>query len=183
MNSDFVVAVSDKATDNLNLIFNTQIGKDYLINNQGIPKQLVERLPEFGFSSIANIVASIKLAKYMKLGKEDSILTVATDGAELYLSELEKLKNAIKGKIFNESSCHSIFRDYIYEASTDNMIQLSKSEKERIFNLGYYTWVEQQNISLEDFEIRREQKFWDKQLTKMIEIDSKIEKFNNQITN
>ena len=86
----------------------------------------------------------------MKLGKEDSILTVATDGAELYLSELEKLKNAIKGKIFNESSCHSIFRDYIYEASTDNMIQLSKSEKERIFNLGYYTWVEQQNISLEE---------------------------------
>ena len=183
MNSDFVVAVSDKATDYLNLIFNSQVGKNYLINKQGIPKKLVERLPEFGFSSIANIVASIKLAKYMNLGKNDAILTVATDGAELYSSELEKLQTNASGKNFNESSCHSMFYDFIFNASADNMIQLAQSDRERIFNLGYYTWVEQQNISLEDFEIRKNQNFWDEKLNKFLEIDSKIEQFNNQIKN
>ena len=30
----------------------------------GIKKSLVDSLPEFGFSSIANILASIKIAKY-----------------------------------------------------------------------------------------------------------------------
>ena len=33
-------------------------------------------------------------------------------------------------------------------------------ERERIFNLGYYTWVEQQGVSLEDFQARRDPAFW-----------------------
>ena len=31
--------------------------------------------------------------------------------------------------------------------STDNTLELNQNDKERIFNLGYYTWVEQQGIS------------------------------------
>ena len=117
MNTDFVVDVSDKATDNLNLVFNTNIGKDYLIKKIGIEKSLVNKLPEFGFSSIANILASIKLAKYKNLGKEDAIITVATDGADLYLSELEKTKNNYKGILDNEACSntppHSLAHAYI----------------------------------------------------------------------
>jgi cysteine synthase len=33
-------------------------------------------------------------------------------------------------------------------------------DRNRIFNLGYFTWVEQQGVSLEDFERRRAQDFW-----------------------
>ena len=33
-------------------------------------------------------------------------------------------------------------------------------DRERIFNLGYFTWVEQQGVSLEDFEARRSPAFW-----------------------
>ena len=79
MNTDFVVGVSDQATNNLNLIFNTEIGQNYLKLKKGLQDIFVERLPEFGISSIANIIASIKLAKYMNLGPEDAIITVATD--------------------------------------------------------------------------------------------------------
>ena len=66
-----------------------QEGKEYLVKDIGLTTSLVSRLPEFGFSSIANILASIKLAKFMNLGKDEAIITVATDGADLYLSELE----------------------------------------------------------------------------------------------
>jgi len=52
MNSDFVVGVSDQATNNLNLIFNTDIGQNYLKSKKGLKDVFVERLPEFGFSSI-----------------------------------------------------------------------------------------------------------------------------------
>ena len=87
MNSDYVVGVSDEATNNLNLLFNTDEGREYLTNRRGLNKEFVGRLPEFGFSSIANIIASIKLAKKMKLTKDDAIITVATDGADLYETE------------------------------------------------------------------------------------------------
>ncbi len=180
MNTDFVIDVSDKATDNLNLLFNTSEGKEYLIKNKGLKDSLVNRLPEFGFSSIANILASIKLAKLMNLGKEDAIITVATDGADLYLSELERAKNNFEG-VFDENSCSNIFKKYIKDIDIDNMIKLSENEKERIFNLGYYTWVEQQNISLSHFEIRKNQKFWNQQLDNFISIDKKIDEFNNMV--
>ena len=38
--------------------------------------------------------------------------------------------------------------------------ELTREERERIFNLGYFTWVEQQGVSLEDFEARRDPAFW-----------------------
>ena len=178
MNTDFVVDVSDKATDNLNLVFNTNIGKDYLIKKIGIEKSLVNKLPEFGFSSIANILASIKLAKYMNLGKEDAIITVATDGADLYLSELEKTKNNYKGA-FDDAACSNIFKKYIKDIDSDNMLELSYNDKERIFNLRYYTWVEQQGVRLSDFEKRKDQQFWLDHYNYMISLDDKIEKFNS----
>ena len=177
MNTDFVVDISDKATDNLNLVFNTQIGKEYLINSLGLESSLVNRFPEFGFSSIANILASIKLAKYMNLGKDDAILTVATDGADLYLSELEKTKSNIQGT-FDNTACKNIYNKYLKEIDTDNMLELSRNDKERIFNLGYYTWVEQQDVSLSDFEKRKDQQFWIDHYNHMISLDAKIEEFN-----
>ena len=61
MNTDFVVGISEKATNNLNMVFNTEIGQKYLINKKGFEKNFINRLPEFGFSTIANILASIKI--------------------------------------------------------------------------------------------------------------------------
>ena len=177
MNTDFVVDISDKATDNLNLLFNTNIGKEYLIKSLGLESSLVNKFPEFGFSSIANILASIKLAKYMNLGKEDAIITVATDGADLYLSELEKTKNNYQGTLDNVA-CSNIYKKYISEINSDNMLELSQNDKERIFNLGYYTWVEQQGVSLVDFEKRKDQQFWLDDYNHMIALDDRIEKFN-----
>ena len=37
---------------------------------------------------------------------------------------------------------------------------MTHAERSRIFNLGYYTWVEQQGVPLEAFEQRRAQGFW-----------------------
>ena len=177
MNTDFVVDVSDKATDNLNLVFNTSTGKEYLIKKLGLEDSFVNKLPEFGFSSIANILASIKLAKYMNLNKEDAIITVATDGADLYLSELEKTKKNYQGT-FDHTTCSNIFKKYIKEIDSDNMLKLSQNDKERIFNLGYYTWVEQLGISLSDFEKRKDQQFWLDHYNHMLSLDKNIEEFN-----
>ena len=178
MNSDFVVGVSDEATNNLNMVFNTEIGQSYLKNKKGFDNAFIERLPEFGFSSIANILASINLAKYMNLGSDDAIITVATDGADLYMTELEKTKKDFQG-MYDETVCAEIFGQHLKGASTDNMTELTQLDKERIFNLGYYTWVEQQGISLEDFEKRRDQNFWNEHYNYILSLDERVEAFNS----
>ena len=178
MNSDYVVGVSDEATNNLNLLFNTDEGREYLTNRRGLNKEFVGRLPEFGFSSIANIIASIKLAKKMKLTKDDAIITVATDGADLYETELAKTKKQFS-KIYDQITCAEIFAKNFDAISVDHTLELSQIDKERIFNLGYYTWVEQQGTSLEEFEDRRNQSFWDKHYKDMISLDEKIKEFNS----
>ena len=178
MNTDFVVGVSDKATNNLNLIFNTDIGQEYLNTKKGLDIHFIQRLPEFGFSSIANILASIKLAKYMDLGPDDAIITVATDGADLYMTELEKTKNDFKG-MYDEAVCAEIFGQHLKAASLENMIELNQKDKERIFNLGYYTWVEQQGIKLDDFEKRKDQNFWNDHYKFILSLDEQIEAFNS----
>ena len=178
MNTDFVVGISDQATNYLNLIFNTEIGQKYLIEKNGLEDNLVKRFPEFGFSSIANILASIKLAKYMNLGSDDAILTVATDGADLYSTELEKIKKDFVGS-YDTTACAEIYGQYFQSTTTDHMLELSQRDKERIFNLGYYTWVEQQGIDLRHFEARRYQDFWDQHLQNMLDLDDEIDKFNS----
>ena len=178
MNTDFVVGISDQATNYLNLIFNTEIGQKYLIEKNGLEDNLVKRFPEFGFSSIANILASIKLAKYMNLSSDDAILTVATDGADLYSTELEKIKKDFVGS-YDTTACAELYGQYFQGATTDHMLELSQRDKERIFNLGYYTWVEQQGIDLSHFEARRNQAFWDQHLQNMLDLDEEIDRFNN----
>ena len=178
MNTDFVVGISEKATNNLNMVFNTEIGQKYLINKKGFEKNFINRLPEFGFSTIANILASIKIAKYMNLGSNDAIITVATDGADLYLSELNRTKEEFIG-IYDEFSCAEIIGQYLKGATTDNTLELNQREKERIFNLGYYTWVEQQGIAIEEFEKRKNQNFWNDHFQYMLSLDNQIKEFNN----
>ena len=159
------------------MLFNTDIGNQYLNYNKGLDSKFVDRLPEFGFSSIANILASIKLAKYMNLGPEDAIITLATDGADLYSTELKKTKKDFTGS-YDMTACAEIYGQYVKGTTTDHMMEINQKDKERIFNLGYYTWVEQQGIDLKDFEARRKRSFWDMHLQKTLDLDNKIVQFN-----
>ncbi|MGI9609249.1 MAG: pyridoxal-5'-phosphate-dependent protein subunit beta, partial [Acidimicrobiia bacterium] len=44
---------------------------------------------------------------------------------------------------------------------TEHTLDMDETNRNRVFNLGYYTWVEQQGIAIPDFERRRTQDFWD----------------------
>src|SRR6185436_13843744 len=64
MNTDFVVGVSDRATDRLLVLFNAEAGRRHLRERRGTSPELLDALDSFGVSSICNVLASIKLAKY-----------------------------------------------------------------------------------------------------------------------
>ena len=180
LNTDYTIGVTDKASDALNLVFNTATGRDYLATRSGLDRESLANLSDLGLSSIANILGAIKMARYMGLGANDAILTVATDGAEMYSTELEKTRNEVFGGTFDELAAAESYGRYILGTTTDNMQELSLRDKERIFNLGYYTWVEQQGVDLVDFDARRDPEFWDRLMDVVPAWDRMIDEFNDK---
>ena len=64
---------------------------------------------------------------------------------------------------------------------TDNdVLELTHHERSRIFNLGYYTWVEQQGVALDAFEQRRSQDFWTAVQRGLPDLDALIDEFNDR---
>jgi cysteine synthase len=180
MNTDIVAAVSDRATDRLNLLFNTPVGRSYLVGRRDVSKAVVAELSSLGLSSICNVVAAIKTARYLDLDETDVVLTVATDGADLYATELDKTLAAAFGSNFDSTNAGEVFGECIAGASTADMIELTERERRRVFNLGYYTWVEQQGISVHDFEARRNQAFWKNLQSQLPVWDEMIIEFNRR---
>ncbi len=179
MNSDFIIGVSDRATDGLSMVFNTTPGHDYLSNYRSLNQRSIASLSNLGLSSIANIIGAIKYAKYMDLGSDDVVMTVATDDAGLYQTELAIAEKKYFTNGFDPVRAAETFGHAVLGISTDHMIEMTRPDRERVFNLGYYTWVEQQGTSLEDFDRRRDQAFWDSLLDLVPVWDGMIEKFNH----
>ncbi len=159
MGTDVVIAISDRATDSLNVLANTDVGRGYLAR-RGVSPQMITALSSFGLSSWCNVLAAIKLAKRLHLGGDDLVLTVATDGAAMYPSELSETLKRDWTDGFTEVSAAQVHGEHVLGAGEDHVLECTDTDRNRIFNLGYYTWVEQQGVSIEEFEARRDQDFW-----------------------
>lgn len=182
MNTDVVVGVSDRVTDQLNLLFGSDVGRRYLETRRKLDKGTIASFDDVGISGYANIVASIKLAKLLHYGPDDVIVTVATDSASMYGSERDNYRAKHYPAKFDEVSAGEIYGSTLESVSTDHMLDLNDAERRRIFNLGYYTWVEQQGVSVEDFERRRSQSFWEEIAESLPAWDKMIEEFNAEVS-
>ena len=160
MNTDFVVGVSDRSSDSLNVLFNEPVGRDYLVRRRKLDPALLEQFAHLGLSGYANIVAAIKLARHLELGANDVIATIATDSADLYHSERARFMKRHYAAGFDEVNAGEIFGRDLQGLADDHLIELTYVERRRVFNLGYYTWVEQQGVSIEDFDRRKDPAFW-----------------------
>ena len=182
MGTDFVIGVSDRASDALNIVFNTVAGRAYLSGHRHVDQQTLSSLGDLGLSSIANVLGAIKYAKYMALGPDDIVLTVATDGAEMYHSEIEIARAKQFARGFSEVEAAQAFGQHLLGAATDHVSELGRFDRERIFNLGYYTWVEQQGTRLDHFDERRDQRFWDELMNLVPIWDALIEDLNAAVS-
>ncbi len=180
MNTDLVTGISDRATDQLSVLFAAAEGIEYLRARRRVPGHVLASLPAFGLSSICNILAAVKTAKYLRLGPDDVIITVATDGAGMYGSERERITARDFPCGFGMIDAAEAFGRWMLAAGTDDLLETTLADRNRIFNLGYYTWVEQQGVSLPDFESRRDQRFWAGLRDLLPVWDAMIEEFNER---
>ena len=178
MNSDLVIGISDHDSDGLNALFNTEVGRRFLVERKGMPRDIVARLGCLGFSGIANVLAAVKTAKRLRLGRDDVVITVATDNAAMYRTELDMWTKSHASGGFDEVAAAETYGTSLKEVRDEHILELTSVDRRRIFNLGYYTWVEQQGIDLADFDRRREQSFWDGLLDLIPIWDEMIDRFN-----
>jgi len=175
-NTDLVIGVDDEAAVSVIRLLNEPAGRRYLVG-RGLAPDFVEKLSWLGISSAANLIAAVKFARYFELGPGDVVLTVLTDSMEMYGSRLAEL-TAERGE-FTDTEAAVAHGRYLLGASVDFMQELTYPDRQRIHNLKYYTWVEQQGKTLEEIQAQwYSQSYWTDIARQAGAIDALIEEFN-----
>lgn len=175
-NTDAVAAIRDEDCMRLLRLFNEEEGIKALIA-QGVNEATARNLSLLGISSIGNMLAAIKMAKYFEYNEDDVIFTCFTDAADMYGSRIME-QNEEKGAYhplqaaLDREAC-------LMSQSYDNFLELSYQDKKRIHNLKYYTWVEQQGKTYEEILKQWDPGYWIETFeTNLEELDKAIEEFN-----
>jgi len=177
-NMDMVADIDDEKCMRLIRLFNEPAGRKYL-KRMKVPAEIVDNLDLFGISSVANLIGSIKMAKYYEMNENDIIFTVATDSMELYQSRLKELHEE-HGE-YSEVDAAKDFETCLQAIETDHMLELSYWDKKRMHNLKYFTWIEQQGKSVEELNAQwYDEDYWEKRFNSYKEWDKLIEEFNEK---
>jgi cysteine synthase len=178
-NTDMVMGIDDRAVVRLARLFNEPSGREYLVG-QGVGSDFVEKLDLFGFSGISNLISAIKFARYYELGDEDIVLTVLTDSMELYQSRLAEMR-AEQGA-YTELDAAADHARFLLGATTDHLLELRYTDRRRVHNLKYFTWIEQQGRTLEELNRQWEhEEYWHAYQEQLPEIDNLIREFNAEV--
>lgn len=178
-NTDVVVAIDDNAVVNLARLFNEETGRAYLVE-KGVPEGIVSQLDLMGFSGISNVLSCIKAAKYYEMTENDIMITVLTDSMELYRSRIHEMHQEF-GQ-YTEKAAAADFARYLHGQSTDNMLELRYTDRRRVHNLKYYTWVEQQGRTYEEIQAQwYDPNYWTDVQKQADEIDELIVEFNKEV--
>ncbi|MBM4161063.1 MAG: pyridoxal-phosphate dependent enzyme [Ignavibacteria bacterium] len=176
-NTDAVAAIDDEDCMRLLRLLNEEEGLKFLAS-LGVPEALTRQLSLLGISSICNLLAAIKTAKYFELTGEDVIFTVFTDSADLYQSRLSELR-AERGS-YSTLDAAKDFAGPLAHQSADFFKELSYQDRKAIHNLKYYTWVEQQGKTLEEITAQWDPEYWRSLLEDEVGyFDTLITEFNN----
>ena len=177
-NTDMAIAIDDEDSQRLLRLFNTDEGKAYCRDVLKLDETLVDQLSWLGISGIANVLCCIKMAKYYELTENDVVGTVLTDSAVMYQSRIEELNQMYGAYNAHEASLdHNL---HMLGLKTDSMLELTYTERKRVHNLKYYTWVEQQQMNVEDLNAQwyDTKNTWDAVHAQAKELDELINEFN-----
>jgi cysteine synthase len=126
----------------------------------------------FGVSGICNILGAIRIARFLDLGPDDNVVTIATDGFDRYpsvLADLEKRTGPLPLSVL-DARFESVFRG---GGPEDILDVRPREQKERLFGYKQEVWTNF-GYSLAYLEGMKSQSFWDKEFGKIAEIDAKL---------
>ena len=170
-----VTAIDDAAALSLLRLCNEPVGQEVLLR-RGVAEETVRRLPLLGLSSLCNLLAAVKTARWFELDGDDVLLTSFTDSVELYRTRLDEMTEE-RGPFTETDAVVALERDLL-AATTDHYRELGYRERKAIHNLKYFTWVEQQGRTVEELNALWSPSFWRDVQDGAAALDSEIAAFN-----
>lgn len=176
-NTNLVAAVDDEQTMQLLRLFNEDAGR-LCLAGEGVDSATLESLGLLGISSLCNLVAAIKTARYYDMDGRDVIFTPLTDAASMYSSRLQEM-TATHGE-YDARLADRHYARYLQGITTDHVRELSYADQKALHNFKYFTWVEQQGKTSDELRQLWDEDFWKQVFSQEVvdEWDRLIEAFN-----
>ncbi len=176
-NTDFVAAVDDEQLMQLMRMFNEEAGHECL-RREGVDEDLLASLPLLGISSLCNLVAAVKTARYYDMDARDVIFVPLTDAMNLYESRMHEMREA-EGE-YTAQMADRHYARYLQGITPDYVRELNYADRKALHNFKYFTWVEQQGKSSDELRQLWDTDFWSRVFSTEVvdEWDRLIEAFN-----
>ncbi len=179
-NSDLLMLINDEET--VQGMEVAQAGTDALVDRLGLRGQDAEALQgKFGPSCICNVVGAIKTAKYLGLGPQDNVVTIATDSYDRYPSVSAELYERHGGR--PDADTLEVWAKAVFlGASIGEIIDLNRpGHHDRLQGMKQDLWT-RFGYSADLIERMASQLFWDEEYAKIEEIDPAIEELRGSVT-
>ncbi len=163
LNTDFVALIKDDDTiKGLKIIHDGMA----VLEEQGISNEQAHVLQEsFGPSGLCNIIGAIKIAKHLKLGPNDNVVTIATDGFDRYNSVLEDLERRYLET--EDFVLRRWFNDIFRKIGDEDVFDFrSEEQKQHLFNQKEKDWLKF-GYSKAYLDAMKQQAFWDEEYDKI----------------
>jgi len=125
-----------------------------------------------GISGICNILGAIRMARYLGLGPEDNVVTIATDGMDRYPSVLANLEKR-RGPL-NDARLSAGFEEIFRGGDARDILDLRpREQKRRLFGYKEQVWTAF-GYTRPYLERMQSQSFWDGEFDKIPAIDQAL---------
>lgn len=177
-NTDLLMLVHDEET--VRGMEAVQSGTQVLIQRLGVPEAAAHNLQgKFGPSCICNIIGAIKTAKYLDLGPDDNVVTIATDSYDRYPSVSQQLYQRIGGKP-SDDQLEMWAKSAFLGASLGEIVDLNRSgHHRRLQRMKEALWT-RFGYAADYVSKMAGQDFWEAEYAKIQEIDPLIEEIRGE---
>ncbi|MBK8049075.1 MAG: pyridoxal-phosphate dependent enzyme [Anaerolineales bacterium] len=178
-NTDLLMLIHDE--DTVRGMEVLQAGAGVLAERLGVPGDVAGQLVgRFGPSCVCNVVGAIKTAKYLGLGPDDNVVTIATDSYDRYPSVSEALYARNGGKP-DDAQLEMWAKSVFLGASLGEIVDpTAPGQHERLQKMKSDLWT---RFGYNEEYIRQmaDQAFWDAEYAKIKEIDPLIAETRGEI--
>ncbi len=122
-----------------------------------------------GISSVANIMASVTMARHLGLGRGDNVVTVATDGFDRYPSVIEDLRRRT-GRQFQSQMVRWCAMPFA-QSTPDEILDVRGSEQQdRLHRQKEAVWT-RLGYPRDLLERMRSRAYWEEEAGRAVEVD------------
>ncbi len=171
LTTDFLILIEDEETVQGLKVFHD--GTEVLLK-MGVDPVLANVLTNaFGPSGICNIIGAIKLAKHMRFGPGDNVVTIATDGFDRYDSVLAHLNTRYLE--LTDTVLNRWAQDVFIRATEEHIYDVRRAAaKEQLFRQKESDWLKF-GYTQSYLDSMKDQSFWDAEYAKVEPYNLKIE--------